>query len=238
MGGIRLNYKRIIFILAIVLIYLLSDLIYRRMQSPALAEEVFQQASKNPYFVHVDLDNNTMYIFKDGKVIKTYPVSGGKPSTPSPLGTWTIISKDTWGEGFGGTWMGFNVPWGKYGIHGTDEPWSIGHDLSKGCIRLYNKDAEAVRKLIPVGTKINIVKGPYGPFGDRFRVLKPGAIGSDVMAVQKRLQEMGYFNGWPDGKYGDGMKAALHRFQKANKLPVGDTVTMRAYEVMGFIPFE
>ncbi|MBC7959481.1 MAG: L,D-transpeptidase [Vallitaleaceae bacterium] len=33
------------------------------------------------------------------------------------------------------------VPWGKYAIHGTDEPWSIGSSLSKGCIRMYSEDA-------------------------------------------------------------------------------------------------
>lgn len=226
-------------LLLVVLGLLVGDLAYYR-SSPGghLYQAVFQQKYKNPYFIHVELDNNMMYIFKDDKLFKEYPVSGGKPSTPSPIGTWTIVSKDTWGEGFGGTWMGFNVPWGKYGIHGTDEPWSIGHALSKGCIRMYNKDAAEVRKFIPVGTKITIVKGPYGPFGDGFRVLKPGETGSDVMAVQQRLRKLGFYNGWPDGKYGDGLKGAIHRFQKAHKMPVRDMISTREYEKMGFIPFE
>ncbi len=54
-----------------------------------------------------------MYVFfKDNEIYKEYDVSGGKPSTPSPLGTWNIVSKANWGEGFGGTWMGLNVPGG------------------------------------------------------------------------------------------------------------------------------
>ena len=37
--------------------------------------------------LYIDLDTYTMTVYKDGKEYKTYPVSGGKTSTPSPLGT-------------------------------------------------------------------------------------------------------------------------------------------------------
>ena len=67
---------------------------------------------KKGFHIHVNLDETRMYVYKNGELLKTYPVSGGKPSTPSPTGTWRIIHKDTWGEGFGGSWLGFNVPWG------------------------------------------------------------------------------------------------------------------------------
>ncbi|PKM52550.1 MAG: hypothetical protein CVV02_01745 [Firmicutes bacterium HGW-Firmicutes-7] len=80
---------------------------------------------KSEYYIIVDLNDNKMYVYKGEELYKTYPVSGGTASTPSPLGTWKIISEANWGEGFGGTWMGFNVPWGQYGIHGTDEPYIL-----------------------------------------------------------------------------------------------------------------
>lgn len=64
------------------------------------------------YHIYVNLDMTQMYVYKDGELFKTYEVSGGKTSSPSPTGTWRIIHKDTWGEGFGGAWLGFNVPWG------------------------------------------------------------------------------------------------------------------------------
>jgi len=38
-----------------------------------------------------------------------------------------------------------------YGIHGTIEPESIGHDVSEGCIRLYNRHVEEVYDLVVVG---------------------------------------------------------------------------------------
>ena len=224
-------------LLLLYLALILSDMIYYRNTYNHLYHGAFNQ-NKNPYFIHVDLDDYKMYVFKDEKVIKTYPVSGGMQSSPSPLGTWTIISKADWGEGFGGTWMGLNVPWGKYGIHGTDEPWSIGRPMSQGCIRMYNEDAKELKKMIPHGTKVTIVKGTLGPFGDYFRVLKPGDTGSDVLMIQKKLNDLGYYNGYCDGKYGDNMKNAIHKFQKDNNLPVSNNINHAMYEKLGFIPME
>lgn len=228
---------RVQVLLILVLGLIIGDMIYYRYTYTHLYQGVFRQ-NKNPFFIHVDLDDYKMYVFKDGKVIKTYPVSGGEKNTPSPLGTWTIVSKADWGEGFGGSWMGFNVPWGKYGIHGTDEPWSIGRPLSHGCIRMYNKDAKELKKIIPHGTKVTIVKGAFGPFGDYLRVLEPGDTGADVLMVQRKLNDLGYYNDYCDGKYGDGMKGAIHKFQKDNHLPISNNINLAMYEKLGFIPME
>jgi len=232
-----MNSFRKQFLLLFILALVLCDMVYYRHSYMHLYQGVFQQ-NKNPYYIHIDLDDYKMYVFKDDEIIKIYPVSGGKQDSPSPLGTWTIISKADWGEGFGGTWMGFNVPWGMYGIHGTDEPWSIGRPLSQGCIRMYNKDAKELQKVIPHGTKVTIVKGSFGPFGDYFRVLEPGDTGSDVLMVQRKLNDLGYYNGYCDGKYDDHMKTAIHKFQKDNNLPVNNHVSHAMYEKLGFIPME
>lgn len=77
------------------------------------------------YKILVDVEESKLYLFQDNELIKTYKCSGGKWSTPSPIGTWTIVSKAKWGEGFGGSWMGLNVPWGQFGIHGTLEQGSL-----------------------------------------------------------------------------------------------------------------
>lgn len=55
----------------------------------------------SPYHILVDVEESRLYVLKDGACIKTYRCSGGKYTTPSPIGTWTIISKAKWGEGFG-----------------------------------------------------------------------------------------------------------------------------------------
>ena len=86
-----------------------------------------------------------MFLFNNAtkKIDKEYKIAGGKPSTPSPLGTWEITEKEkNWGKGFGTRWMALNVPWGKYGIHGTNKPLSIGGSASLGCIRMHNNDVE------------------------------------------------------------------------------------------------
>lgn len=46
-----------------------------------------------------------------------------------------------------------------YRIHGTNQPWSIGLNLSSGCIRMENKDVEHLYELTKIGTKV-VVIGP------------------------------------------------------------------------------
>lgn len=43
-------------------------------------------------------------------------------------------------------------------IHGTNEPWSIGHDGSSGCIRLLNEDVIDLYQRCPIGTKVLVLK--------------------------------------------------------------------------------
>jgi len=90
--------------------------------------------------------------------------------------------------------MGINVPWGKFGIHGTLNSNSVGWASSHGCIRMNNNDIQELYKIVPIGTEVTIVDGVYGPFGKGLRNLKSGMYGSDVMEIQKKLKEFGYFN--------------------------------------------
>lgn len=43
-----------------------------------------------------------------------------------------------------------------YGIHGTDQPESIGHSVSHGCVRMLNSDVEQLYPMVPVGTAVYI----------------------------------------------------------------------------------
>lgn len=232
--------KSVKILLSVVLFLLIINLIISKIYNksninPSIPTASFKSA---PFYIIVDCDDNTLHLYKDGLLHKTYPISSGKPSTPSPLGIWKITSKANWGEGFGGTWMAFNVPWGKYGIHGTDEPWSIGKDMSKGCIRMYNEDAAELKKIVPIGTEVKIIKGPYGPFGEGFRTLKPGNVGSDVYAIQEKLKELGYYNNWVDGKYGTAMHSAVNKFQRDNGLSVTKYIRDEFYKKLGIELFE
>ena len=41
-----------------------------------------------------------------------------------------------------------------YRIHGTDAPWTVGQNVTSGCIRLYNNDVIDLYNRAPVGTKV------------------------------------------------------------------------------------
>ena len=57
--------------------------------------------NKQKYKILVDVEDSKLYLFENGELKKEYKCSGGKWSTPSPIGTWTVTSKAKWGEGFG-----------------------------------------------------------------------------------------------------------------------------------------
>lgn len=202
-------------------------------EKAALSKEQIKNLS-----IFVDITDNKLSIISDGKIIKTYPISSGKYSYPSPIGDWIVTDKDNWGAGFGGYWMGLNVPWGKYGIHGTNKPASIGEAASHGCIRMKVKDAEEVYKLVRYGTPVKIYGGPFGSFGQGVRLMKPGDRGADVFEIQKRLKSQGYFYGSVDGIYGESMKEAVHRFQKKNNMYITDEIGYYFCKRLGILLFD
>ncbi|MPL93164.1 hypothetical protein SDC9_39290 [bioreactor metagenome] len=190
------------------------------------------------YAVLIYIPEKRLYLFKDDICIKNYPIASGKAGWPSPIGQWKIVQKGGWGEGFGGYWLGLNVTWGNYGIHGTLQEYSIGRAASHGCIRMLNEDVKELYKIIPIGTPVIINGGPYGPFGTGFRVLNPGDRGADVLAVQKRLKGLGYYKGKLSGIYEDDLKKALNNFQKDKQITVKHTITKKDYHTMGLFEFE
>lgn len=233
--GKTLIKKILIGIIPVFLIFCAVIMVVKYNHKEYLSVET---ASGNKYTIYIQIDEHKLYLLEDGKKIRQYPIAAGKADTPSPLGYWKIIEKSTWGDGFGGRWMGLNVPWGKYGIHGTMKPESVGGDTSHGCIRMYNKDVQELYKIVPHGTPVVIVNGSFGPFGKGFRVVKPGDRGADVFAVQKRLSQLGFYKSRVDGIYGEGMKEAVHNFQRKNKLYVTNSITREMYRALGFREFE
>lgn len=217
----------------IILILFIS---YMHINKEIKQDETIQTNGKtsNEYEILVDVEESKLYLFQNEVLIKVYKCSGGKWSTPSPIGTWRIINKALWGEGFGGSWMGLNVPWGDFGIHGTVDPNSLGWASSHGCIRMDNSEVAELYKIIPIGTKVVIVDGPYGAFGKGFRYLKSGMYGSDVFEIQKRLKEFGIFQGNPNGKFGSETESAVKKYCEQNGLYLRKTIDVDLQKHMGF----
>lgn len=177
------------------------------------------------YTILIDTDVNRLYLMRDGRLFKTYICAVGKSSTPSPIGSFQIVRKSLWGEGFGGYYLGLNVPWGNYGIHGTTDPDSVGSDVSHGCFRMYSQDIRELYGYVEIGTPVLVVTGNYGAFGSGFRTLSPGMSGQDVYLVQRRLRQLGYFKGFCNGRYDtESFRLAVRRFQKDNGLAVSDSI--------------
>ena len=106
-------------------------------------------------WIDVSKSKHQLKLMDGDKVIKTYPIAVGKILTPTPKGTFTIVNKDTNPPAqFGVLWMGLSKP--HYGIHGTNNPTSIGQNLSHGCIRMYNHDVLELSKSTPIGTTVSI----------------------------------------------------------------------------------
>ena len=134
----------------------------------------------------------------------------------------------------GGSFLGLNVPWGQFGIHGTLDKYSLGWSSSHGCIRMENSEVAELYKAVPIGTEVIIVDGIYGPFGKGFRNLKSGMYGSDVMEIQKRLKELGFFIGIPNGKFGEETENAVKKYCKENGIYIRKTIDVELQKHMGF----
>lgn len=185
----------------------------------------------------IEIDSNSLFLIDtdNNEFVKRYVVATGKSETPTPIGTFKIVQKEIWGGGFGTRWMGLDVPWGNYGIHGTNKPESIGFNASQGCIRMNNRDVEELYSIVKQGTTVAIVGGPYGSFNHGFRVLVHGDRGADVQEVQKRLKQLGYYNGSIDGIFGNGLKAAIIKFYADNKMPLDDSIGYEAYKKLNIV---
>lgn len=107
------------------------------------------------YRIIVDLSQRMLYLLDNNIVTRGFPVGIGRMLTLSPVGEYTIINKQPHPGGpFGAFWMGLSKP--HYGIHGTNDPSSIGHMVSHGCIRMYNEDVVALAAILPIGTRVTI----------------------------------------------------------------------------------
>jgi hypothetical protein len=116
----------------------------------------------------VDVSARRLTVYRGGARVLTATVAVGSPGTPTPLGHFYVnqrlIPEDTRGP-FGPAAIGISAfsnvltGWtqgGPVAIHGTNEPWSIGHAVSNGCIRLPNATLERIYPWALAGTPVVI----------------------------------------------------------------------------------
>ncbi|MFC7320027.1 L,D-transpeptidase family protein [Halobacillus campisalis] len=197
----------------------------------------------------INKSNNQLAFYENGTLQKVFPVATGRKSSLTPEGKFTLVNKvknRPWYKEnipggdprnpLGARWLGIKVPgdWGHtsgnvYGVHGTNNPSSIGTYASSGCIRMNNKDViwlyERADKNIPVyitsssssftalaqkyevGSK-SVVAG-YETFNETLRY---GSKGDSVKVLQKKLSITA------DGSFGPKTLRAVKKFQSSKGL--------------------
>lgn len=189
--------------------------------------------------IWIELDQKRLTVYENGRAAAVFPIASGAADTPSPVGVFKITHRfSTRLSGFGTRFLGLNVPWGQYGIHGTNHPASIGQNASHGCIRLSVRDAERLYAMIPNGTPVVMEGGPWGALSDGLRTLKEGARGADVFLLQQRLIQRGFLSGPADGIFGPATRRAVMAAGAYFSLPESDAVTNALWNALGVMPFE
>jgi|SRR5579871_3774352 len=136
----------------------------------AASTEVFAESGTRRLVVSIP--DRKLALIEDGRVVKIYRIAVGKTTTPSPSGSFHIVTRVSnptyFHEGkvvgpgptnpVGTRWMGLGYK--GYGIHGTNVPGSIGKAASHGCIRLRNRDAEDLFDRVQVGDPVDLVLAP------------------------------------------------------------------------------
>jgi lipoprotein-anchoring transpeptidase ErfK/SrfK len=134
-------------------------------------------AAKAEPIIVIHRGSNRLYLYDGTRLVRIFPVATGQAIYPTPLGRFQIVVKwknpwwypptqDAWARGLkpvppgpgnplGTRWMGLSAP--GVGIHGTDEPWSIGHSESHGCIRMQVLAAEWLFNRVRIGTPVFII---------------------------------------------------------------------------------
>ncbi|KKK33264.1 L,D-transpeptidase [Mesobacillus campisalis] len=125
----------------------------------------------DPFIVVNKKTNEAALINENDVQFITRAATGKTPDlTPEGLFTVTVKAADPYyrkkdipggdpKNPLGSRWIGFDAEHtdGRtFGVHGTNDPESIGQYISQGCIRLHNESVETLYNLVPLGTRVLI----------------------------------------------------------------------------------
>ena len=123
----------------------------------------------DPYRIDIALGAHTLSLYQGDTVVSQYSIGVGTSQTPTPGGKYYIkellqppspngpYGAYAYGlSGFSNVLDSFNGGDGVIGIHGTNDPSTIGTDVSHGCIRLTNEAITELVGILPLGTPVTI----------------------------------------------------------------------------------
>ncbi len=108
-----------------------------------------------PHYIVQARQEARLYYYERGQLVRVLPVVFGKPSTPTPVGSFRVYAKTPGPSVVFGPW----ALWyhGNYGIHGTNQEHLLREDwryFSAGCTRNYNDNIVWLYERVPVGTPV------------------------------------------------------------------------------------
>lgn len=125
---------------------------------------------------------NKLAYLENGQVSKIFPVATGRTPDLTPEGSFRVVRKvvnpyynklkipgGSPRNPLGARWLGIDArgtSGGTYGIHGTNNPKSIGKYASGGCIRMFNQDVIWLYERTPIGTPVEIINRDWDLEGD------------------------------------------------------------------------
>jgi hypothetical protein len=123
----------------------------------------------DPYALRASLRHHTLVVYKDGRRIQVFAIGVGRPSAPTPTGSFFLTEllqaanpNGPYGpyaygtSAFSDVFSEFEGGPGQIGVHGTSDPSSIGRNVSHGCLRLGARDIRALAQTVPAGTPLTI----------------------------------------------------------------------------------
>jgi lipoprotein-anchoring transpeptidase ErfK/SrfK len=127
------------------------------------------QITVTPYRLVISMSKHRLDVVYRGRRVARYPVGVGTVATPTPKGTYYLTEliqpPDPTGaygpyafglSAFSNTLKTFAGGPGQLGLHGTDAPQGLGHDVSHGCLRVANPVITRLAHEIPLGTPLDI----------------------------------------------------------------------------------
>lgn len=119
--------------------------------------------------IHIDLSERALTYVVDGVTVLETEVGIGSEHNRTPVGEFFVTDNVTladpnspWGPHALGlsarseTITEFNGGDGIIGIHGTNNPGSIGGSISLGCVRLPNDKITSLHEKVPIGTRVKV----------------------------------------------------------------------------------
>jgi hypothetical protein len=145
-----------------------GDMSVLNQRSAPLDDPVVSADDAKPDGIYISLVRCALSLYAGGELKGTWQCSVGLPSRATPRGKFRVVSmikNPDWSwqgriippgpkNGLGSRFLGISKP--SYGIHGTNNPDSIGKALSHGCVRMHNRDVEALYDMVEVGTPVTI----------------------------------------------------------------------------------